>query len=91
MMQEFQISNAAIEQKILIFIQDRFAAAQHQDLAIHDLLLEGGLIDSMGFIDLIQFLESEFDMTVEGEELLPENFQSIAVLATFVKTKLNCP
>lgn len=90
-MMQFQISNAAIEQKILIFIQDRFAAAQQKDLSISDLLLEGGLIDSMGFIDLIQFLESEFNITVEGEELLPENFQSIAVLATFVTTKLKNP
>jgi acyl carrier protein len=86
-MQEIQI-NQDIELKILTFIQNQFAMAQHSNLSSHDLLLETGLIDSMGFIELIQFTESEFNITIEGEELLPENFQTIRALAKLVESKL---
>jgi acyl carrier protein len=86
-MQEIQI-NQDIELKILTFIQNQFAMAQHCNLSSHDLLLETGLIDSMGFIELLQFTESEFNITIEGEELLPENFQTVGALAKLVESKL---
>lgn len=52
-------------------------------------LLGNGLLDSLAILDVVTFLEKEFQITVTDEELLPENFQSIDSLTAFVQGKLN--
>jgi len=54
-----------------------------------DSLLGSGIVDSLGVLDLVAFVEGEFGITIDAEELLPENFQSISSLTCFVKTKLD--
>jgi acyl carrier protein len=49
-----------------------------------DRLIESGILDSMAIMALLQFLEREFDLQVPGEDLVPDNFASIATIATFV-------
>lgn len=50
-------------------------------------LLETGVIDSTGVLELIEFLESEFGLQVLDDESVPENLDSIDNLARFVATK----
>jgi len=50
-------------------------------------LLENGLIDSLGIFHLVSFLESEFGVEVQDEELVPENFGTIANIAQLVASK----
>lgn len=52
-------------------------------------LLSSGLIDSLGILDVVTFLEKEFGFTVSDEDLLPENFGSVASLLNFVQQKTN--
>ena len=52
-------------------------------------LLDSGIIDSMGIIQLVSFLESEFNIEVDDEEILPEHFETMAGITAFVTTKLN--
>jgi len=47
-----------------------------------------GFIDSMGFMDLIVFLEQEFDIRTGDADLLEENFESINAISDFVVRKL---
>lgn len=54
----------------------------------NDSLLETGLIDSTGVLELIEFLESEFDLRVEESESVPENLDSIDNLVRFVTAKI---
>jgi acyl carrier protein len=79
---------AEIETKIMSFIRETFPRAREQALSNTDSLLDNRIIDSMDILDLVAFIETEFEITVDGEDLLPENFQTIASLAAFVKTKL---
>lgn len=51
--------------------------------------LESGLIDSLGILDLVGFLEERFAIQVTDEELVPENFQTVGQLAVFVAQKKN--
>ena len=46
-----------------------------------------GLIDSMGVMELLNFVQSEFDIRVEQQEVTPDNFDSINKLAAFVARK----
>ena len=53
------------------------------------LLFVHGLLDSMGFISLISFLEETFSITADDSELLESNFESINAITSFVLRKLN--
>lgn len=50
-------------------------------------LLDEGIIDSVGVMELVAFLEGDFGLTVEDEELIPENLDSIENLANFISRK----
>jgi acyl carrier protein len=49
--------------------------------------LEDGIIDSLGVLELVAFLEEKFSFKVDDEEIVPENFDSIDKLVAFVRLK----
>jgi acyl carrier protein len=51
-------------------------------------LLEQGIIDSLGVMTLTTFMEDTFGIQVSDEDIVPENFQSLNVLAAFVEQKM---
>ena len=59
------------------FIAARFPATKRRQLRDDDVLLQAGVIDSLGVLDLVSFIESEFNVPVSDEDLIPENFQTI--------------
>jgi acyl carrier protein len=69
------------------FITTNFYVADPQALGDEDSLLDAGIIDSTGVLDLIGFIEQQFGVTVADEELVPENLDSIARLSAFVNRK----
>lgn len=52
-----------------------------------DALVEEGIIDSTGILELIEFLESHFGIEVSEAETVPENLGSISSLTEFVMSK----
>ncbi len=50
-------------------------------------LLDEGIIDSVGVMELVAFLEQDFGVSVADEELIPENLDSIDNLSSFVARK----
>ncbi len=52
-------------------------------------LVETGVVDSTGVLEMIEFLESEFGVEVLEEETVPENLDSIDRLCRFVESKLS--
>ena len=60
-----------------------------KDLGDEQPLLGGGLVDSLGILEVVSFLESEFNVSVADEDLSPENFGSVRQLAQFVSDKQN--
>lgn len=52
------------------------------------LIFEEGILDSMGLLFLIEFLQEEFNLTTSDEELVVENFQSINNIMTFIESKM---
>ncbi len=51
--------------------------------------LEEGIIDSVGVMELVAFLEEKFGFRVEDDEIIPDNLDSINRLCHYVATKLN--
>lgn len=56
-------------------------------LSSDDSLLESGLIDSAGIFSLVAFLESEFNITVPDEDIVPEHFETVKSVAAFVESR----
>jgi len=49
--------------------------------------LDMGILDSMGILEVIALLEDDFNITVEDEEMIPENLDSINNLLAFIQKK----
>jgi acyl carrier protein len=52
-------------------------------------LIESGIIDSLGILRLLEYLESKFSINISDEELIPENFESIEAIEFFIIRKTN--
>jgi len=76
-----------IEDRIREFVMKQFPLARKKGVHADDKWLESGLLDSLGILDLVHFLEGEFSIQVSDEDLLPENFQSLAAVCSFVHQK----
>ena len=50
-------------------------------------LLEEDIIDSTGVLELVMFLEESFGLEVGDDEIVPENFDSVAGLAAYIRRK----
>jgi acyl carrier protein len=50
--------------------------------------MEKGIIDSTGMLELINFIEDEFNIKVDDEELVPENLDSVDNIVNFLDSKI---
>jgi len=50
--------------------------------------LEEGIVDSTGVLELVMFVEEVFNVTVEDEEIVPANFDSVSRLAAYIRRKM---
>jgi acyl carrier protein len=62
-------------------------AAERESFAPDENLLAQGIIDSMGILKLVEFLEEKFGIETADEEMVPENFESLEALSAFVQRK----
>ena len=69
--------------QIRAYIEKTFGKA----VGVDDSLLDSGLLDSIGIFELTTFLESTFGITVEDEAIIPEHFETVALIANFVNRK----
>jgi acyl carrier protein len=76
-------------ERILTFVRDKFPLARKKAITAEDDLLESGIIDSLGVLDLVSFLEHEFGIIVADDELVPDHFQNVLRLTRFVERKVN--
>lgn len=70
------------------FIVDNFMMGRDsQELADSSSLLELGIIDSTGVLELVGFIEGKYNFNVEDEELVPENLDSLDNLVSYIQRK----
>lgn len=50
-------------------------------------LLTSGLLDSLAIVKLLEFLEKEFEVTVDDVDFDPENFQSITAICALIERR----
>lgn len=76
-----------IEALVRSYIRDNFLFTDNGNLEDDTSFLQEGIVDSTGVLELVMFVEETFDIAVEDEEVVPENFDSVAQLARYVRSK----
>ncbi|NPV03123.1 MAG: acyl carrier protein [Syntrophaceae bacterium] len=77
-----------LRDQIRAFILENFILEKPDDLKDDESMLEKGIMDSTGVLELVAFLESTYEIKVEDEELIPENLDSIKSIVSYLERKL---
>jgi acyl carrier protein len=81
-----KIDLTEVKEKVRVYIYEKVYIEKDK---VNDatLIFKEGFVDSMGFMDLIVFLEQEFNIRTGDADLLEENFESINAISEFVMRK----
>ena len=76
------------EAKIRDFILENFMAGESEEALDNDSsFLEKGIIDSMGVLELVAFVEETYGIEIDDDELTPDNFDSVSRLVSYIRRK----
>ena len=70
------------------FVVENYLFGDGDSLKDDTSFMEEGIIDSTGILELVFFLEETFGFSVEDDELVPENMDSLQNIALFIDRKL---
>ena len=74
-------------EQIRAFIIENFLFGKDDGFKDDTSFLDDGIIDSTGVLELVNFLEEEFSISVQDEELVPENLDSINNAVAYLEKK----
>ncbi|HQJ08145.1 MAG TPA: acyl carrier protein [Deltaproteobacteria bacterium] len=77
-----------MEKVIIDFIKENFIMGR-SDVVLdpEQSLIESGIMDSTGVLELVEFLEATYGIHIEDEELVPENLETVLNIVGFLKRK----
>lgn len=78
-------NNTEVRTRIRSYLEENFQISASASLQDDTSLLDEGIVDSMGILTLVEFLEGEFGIEVTDDDLVGENFASIDALHAFVE------
>ncbi|MFD1613742.1 acyl carrier protein [Gelatiniphilus marinus] len=70
------------------YITNEFVQDQPEKIAFNDDILSSGIVDSIGMIRLVNFIEKEFGIEVLSEEMTFDNFKSIETITDYIQQKI---
>ncbi len=80
---------ATIEKDVRQFLADNFILDDGgAGLGADESLTQAGVLDSMGVLELIMFIEQHFGVSIPDEDTLPENLDSVSRIAGYVSRRL---
>jgi acyl carrier protein len=78
-----------IQEQIREYILENFMYSDDSDELRGDLsLIDSGIMDSTGVLELVGFIEESFGIQVEDTELVPENFDSVDRITAYIQRKM---
>jgi len=69
------------------FIVDELAGPDQKEIGREDDLVAAGIVDSLGIMRLMTFIEEKFGVAIDPDEIVPENFRDVVSLTKFVADK----
>ena len=77
----------SLQEEIRAFIVDTFLFGEDGGLSEESSFLEEGIVDSTGIMQLVAYLQEQYQIIIEDEELIPGNLDSIKKVMAFVGEK----
>jgi acyl carrier protein len=82
------VQASSVSDVLITFIKENFITGRSQkEISPEESLVDSGIIDSTGILELVMFLEEKYSITIEDEELIPENLDSVKNLVAFLERK----
>ena len=79
-----------MKQEIREFIfKNYLIGGEEKDLNDKDSFLEKGIIDSTGILELVMFIEENYNIEVEDEEVIPDNLDSVQKVCDYIEKKVH--
>jgi acyl carrier protein len=82
------MDETGVAARLAAFLRARFPALSGRDVGSDTRLLGTGLVDSLGVLEVIAFVEQEFPVTFADEDLVPDTFETLGRLAAWVEARL---
>ena len=76
-----------VENRIREFIRETFPMPGDEPLPPEQSLFQAGVLDSIGVLSLVMWLEQEFEIVVDDDDVVPENIDGIGPLVRYVQNK----
>jgi acyl carrier protein len=87
-MADVQHTDTGIRGDMRVFVEDNFLYLQPElEFSDDDALLALGIVDSLGFVELIEEIQARYGVAIEDLEITEENFGSLSAIAAFVERK----
>ena len=87
MMSTFTVHDVANSLKE--FICSNFPLAAQEGISDSDLLLEEGIVDSLGVLEIVDYVEQTYGISIGDADMVLDNFGSIEIIASFIVRSLN--
>ncbi|CAM4231061.1 acyl carrier protein [Zobellia roscoffensis] len=76
-----------MKNKIIDYIKSDLATETVEEIGLNEDLLGSGLVDSVGMVQLVLFIENEGEIIVAPEEMIIDNFMTISHILEYIKRK----
>ena len=76
-------------EKTRSFVVENFLFGDADGLSETISLMEAGIIDSTGILELVGFLETSYDIKIADSEIVPENMDSLQAISSFISARLS--
>jgi acyl carrier protein len=83
-----QDGNGDVASRVRAFLVDTFLLGDDDGFADDESLLDSGIVDSTGVMEVVAFLEESFGIEIDDDELVADNLDSVQRLAAFVARKV---
>jgi acyl carrier protein len=78
-----------IQQELHNFLTENFAVdGDVNPIGLDESLIESGVVDSTGLLELVSFVETRYGLQVPDEDLLPENFETLANISAYITKRM---
>ena len=78
-----------IKEQLVTFFQDNFMIDLPENFSDDDSLMNNGIVDSTGILELVTFLEETYNFKIANDDIVPENLDSINRLRNYIQSKTN--
>lgn len=82
-----KLATPSLQAELRQFILKQFPLARKQGIGNSDALLENGMLDSLGVLEVVRFIEEAFSIAISDDDLVADNFQTIDRMAAFISRK----